>query len=124
MAEIFQASGPNSVGRIMCLLYIAYGVVWIFIIGFEGVGLLYALLGGPFIIFGLLWLLRDTPRVRLIFGVVGAIGTFYSAISWSNTIGVEAGSLMTVYSIALLALSLGIICSSTCSWPDEQQYGM
>ncbi len=123
MAEILQIPSSNILGRIMCLLFMIYGIMWAVIIGLEGAELIYALLGSPFIIFGLLWLPRDTPSVRLILGVIGAIGTFYSAIIWSNTMWSLSRSLMTIYSIVLLALSLGIILSVTCSWPAEQ-YGM
>ena len=123
MAEIVQKSSPDVVGRIMCVLFIVYGGAWIIIIGIDGTGIVETLLGGPFVILGLLWLIKDITRARLILGFLGAIGTFYGAIAWSNAIRLQSGWIMTVYSIALLALSLGIIFSVTCSWPDEPQYG-
>jgi len=123
MAETVQTSASNVVGRIMCVLFLVYGGAWIFIIGIEGTELVNALLGVPFIVFGCLWWIKDTPGARLAFGVLGTIGTFYSAIAWSNTIWLQSRWLMTLYSIALLALSLGIIFSVTCAWPDYDEYG-
>ncbi|MGY5880439.1 MAG: hypothetical protein RTV31_09310 [Candidatus Thorarchaeota archaeon] len=124
MVELFvyrkrrQQCIPESITLVLAILFIVYGILGAVILALWHPSITYSLPYSFFIVLGLAFFFFTTDTTKTILGIIGMIGSFYAAISWSNFIQHVLWTQMTLFSLILLALSFGAVCRVTCTWPN------
>jgi hypothetical protein len=117
-----KSSKTDSLGQIMALLLVIYGVTWTSEGYIEG-GMI-DVWGVPFVLLGLLWLVVRIESVRMFFSILGLIGGFFGASYWGYYYGMfQYAWVCAALSIVVFTLSGAMLCNLVCTWPDYKWTG-